>query len=148
MEKAHDDDDGESQQIPRSYTRDAMEGEPRCCICMERLACATVSRCGHNEFCYPCIFSIKRQTGNCPLCREGIEEIKFDEIFTLKDLSEVLTNHDWRTIHCNRLETLEDYADFFDYSNQKILEYLFCNWLHYKNKGKMHLYLPTGNDGN
>ncbi len=139
-------DDNVPAPAKMSLVRDAVDGEPTCCVCTERPACATVMPCMYAQFCYPCIFTIKREGGSCPLCRLKIEKVEFKESCTLEEISDIMSKHDWSFAEDECLDTLEEFAGCFEISTQEMLGNLFFNWTYYRNRGRMGRYEPGDDD--
>lgn len=147
MESYSDDEMMISSPVQRmSLVRDAEEGEEACLICMERFACATATPCMHAQFCYPCIFTIKREGGACPVCRVPVTQIEFKESCTLGEISDIMSKEDWSFADDECLDTLEEFAEYFDMTPQEMLGHLFFNWTHYKARNDMERYETPGDN--
>ena len=60
---------------PAAYPNEpsAAEGQPECCVCMDRAACTCIVPCGHCVLCVTC--SRHDSVVACPTCREPVQSI-------------------------------------------------------------------------
>ena len=52
-----------------------LDGDTKCCICMERVPDTKLVPCGHKEFCFDCV---QKVFPNCPMCRGKFNMVDYE----------------------------------------------------------------------
>ena len=99
-----------------------------CRICLDRGACVKILPCGHSSFCAFCIFTVKRMGGPCPCCSGPITRFDVDPDTRVENFLDLLSEGDLRFVERESIETVSEFADFFDYSIPEIMEHFYNNW--------------------
>ena len=61
-------------EAPPPSTREALDGEERCCICMVNVPDTGFAQCHREGFCADCVTRILQEGMPCPLCRAAVSE--------------------------------------------------------------------------
>jgi hypothetical protein len=100
-----------------------------CCICYSRSACVNILSCGHpSSFCASCIFTVRSMGGPCPICRRLINGFNVDPDTRMENFLDLLSEGDLRFIERESIETVSEFANFFNYSIPQAMEHFYDNW--------------------
>ena len=65
----------EEELIEDQHEVTEQESRPTCVVCLDRMPEVALVPCGHQNFCAPCAYQWKEESGHCPIDRKQITMI-------------------------------------------------------------------------
>jgi hypothetical protein len=109
-----------------------------CSICWNRGALVKILPCGDTSFCASCAFTVRSMGRPCPCCRGLITGFDVDPDTrvenainpnpAVQNFIDILSEDSLRFIDREDIETVGEFADFFNYSIPQIMESFYNDW--------------------